>query len=1602
MGPLGIPAAITAAIRVSGSGFLKGLIGRGRESQASIEKELMSSTSNEVCELCDGKRVVRLEAAKPLIQQLIYADDKWYNLKEAASSKKIFLSLNMKNRELGGADKGPGPRCLEEGGEGADEGPAPGRLEEDDAVPPNLSLNLIPEHWRWKLPAAVILGISLQLLVLIIARLTTFYPHWKDRFSIRLYAFYCVVGGTLLLTFGLITCVLAVDQGTIEETYKTKSGKKVDVLWLQRGLSEDDESYKPYVLRVKRGRIQTSRRRPSGDPDKLWEALTLAGTVATTLGYIIQFIGLGGMHWPTQAAQFVVTLIMTGVRALIRQAPPISKLEATPDNHEMDWLATDFPETSSKDKGYAEVWQMITGGSLGIFEDPSLFTITEIATLWEGVGQTLLSRRKDLGVLCKWTGPARKWAISLATAIDEVMNIIHAKIPLKSPFLWPLNVRAHKKEQRIWFTIKCSDNRWKSDFTEIEAALSLALFGISPKPTQDEEPRNSDEPDWPSLHEEKARREISIILLGPSTPPSALSLGNSGLSPKITQDKDPRKSDWLRLHEEKAQRKISIVLLGSSTPAALRDLRWWLGSQNGKLKEVSLHKNEDGIISKIEQRRPDGFASLLSEDKGVSEIGKHRIAGFESSWQNVGKPDSGRQNSDSSANKPWCLAAVSEVDMELLYARHMFSAFMWTIAKVAKIKIAKEFHGETSRFDPKNEESWQSLKLHNSTVLELANCVERAGLGDMEDAYLSIIPPLSTTELLGSEEVLETARRIALEEQCQGKWESAYNVYRLLFRNFKMFGVRDKMAIKATALFTEFFRLLSRTTKLHEIHIVKGNVDEASTLNRLKKLKGRVLDDLKKADRGVMNSLVDLYTVQGWSEDCNELQLKHQGNDFKLVDLPDALNQTPLHVAAMKGDEGALNKLLENAEKAKLMERDLFGRTALHYATCKRSKQNEKTSKRSDGAIRLLLESLRDEPGSKDTTDDYGMTALHIAAEIGHVRVVEKLIDVRADTAIKTPGGRTALHLAVLGCRGNVVSKLLEKKGSDAVDGSGRTALHLAALSKDVEELLQQEENSETKDRKKGEEGGEEGGKEGNEKVAGWVSELVKKFNEKKDIDGRTALHLAAQNGHKVVVGVLLEKEAAVNATNDRGWTALHLAAQRGHEAVVGVLLQNGAEVNATNDDGWTALHWAAQNGHEAVVGALLQNGAKVNTTDDDGWTALYWAAQNGHEAVVGALLQNGAEVNMKSKDGWTALHLAGRNGHEAVVGALLQNRAEVNATDDKGWTALHWAGRNGYEVVVDALLKRDAKVNMKSKDGWTALRLAAENGHEAVVGALLQNGAEVNATSTNRGTPLHWAAAKGHNAAVGVLLENGAAVNATDDRGWTPLHLAAENGHEAVVGALLQNGAEVNATNDKGWTALYWGAQNGHEAVVGALLQNGAEVNMKSKDGWTALRLAAENGHEAVVGALLKNGAEVNATSTNRGTPLHWAAAKGHNAAVGVLLENGAAVKATDDRGWTPLHLAGRNGHEVVVGTLLQNGAEVNATDDKGWTALHWAAAKGHNAVVDVLLENGAAVNAMDNNGWTPLHLATENRHEAVLGVLLKNRATVNATSTEASENAE
>ena len=117
-----------------------------------------------------------------------------------------------------------------------------------------------------------------------------------------------------------------------------------------------------------------------------------------------------------------------------------------------------------------------------------------------------------------------------------------------------------------------------------------------------------------------------------------------------------------------------------------------------------------------------------------------------------------------------------------------------------------------------------------------------------------------------------------------------------------------------------------------------------------------------------------------------------------------------------------------------------------------------------------------------------------------------------------------------------------------------------------------------------------------------------------------------------------LDAGADVEARDKDGRTALTVAAWNGHTELAQLLLEAGAEVDACATDGNTALMRAAWNGHTGIVRLLLGAAADLEAYDKYGWTALMRAAWSSHTESVHLLLQAGANVEARNTDGSTAL----------------------------------------------------------------------------------------------------------------------------------------------------------------------------------------------------------------------------------------------------------------------------------------------------------------------------------------------------------------------------
>lgn len=124
--------------------------------------------------------------------------------------------------------------------------------------------------------------------------------------------------------------------------------------------------------------------------------------------------------------------------------------------------------------------------------------------------------------------------------------------------------------------------------------------------------------------------------------------------------------------------------------------------------------------------------------------------------------------------------------------------------------------------------------------------------------------------------------------------------------------------------------------------------------------------------------------------------------------------------------------------------------------------------------------------------------------------------------------------------------------------------------------------------------------------------------------------------------------------------TALALAAANGHRDTVQLLLSHDAAIDTRNFKGRTALMAAAGNGHSDTVRVLLNSGAQINITDSDGWTALMFAAYSNHLEATQVLLERGAEHRLKNSVGRTALQIARNRGYQGIM-ELVAERMGIN-----------------------------------------------------------------------------------------------------------------------------------------------------------------------------------------------------------------------------------------------------------------------------------------------------------------------------------------------------
>uniref|UniRef100_A0A2K6MJJ9 Ankyrin repeat and death domain containing 1B n=1 Tax=Rhinopithecus bieti TaxID=61621 RepID=A0A2K6MJJ9_RHIBE len=277
----------------------------------------------------------------------------------------------------------------------------------------------------------------------------------------------------------------------------------------------------------------------------------------------------------------------------------------------------------------------------------------------------------------------------------------------------------------------------------------------------------------------------------------------------------------------------------------------------------------------------------------------------------------------------------------------------------------------------------------------------------------------------------------------------------------------------------------------------------------------------------------------------NNLDLMEKLSENKVnINAVNNMNRTALHFAVGRSHLSAVDFLLKH--KARVDVADKHGLTVIHLAAW-------------SGSLEVMLMLVKAGADQRAKNQD-GMNALHFAAQSNHVRIVEYLIQDLHLKDLNQPDEKGRKPFLLAAERGHV--EMIEKLTflnlhTSEKDKEGNTALHLAAKhghSPAVQVLLTQ-----------------------------WQD-----INEMNELN-ISSLQIATRNGHASLVNFLLSENVDLHQKVEPKESPLHLAVINNHITVVNSLLSAQHDIDILNQQGKTALALASRSNHSLVVDMLIK-----------------------------------------------------------------------------------------------------------------------------------------------------------------------------------------------------------------------------------------------------------------------------------------------------------------------------------------------------------------------------------------------------------------------------
>ncbi|KAL4921778.1 hypothetical protein BDW62DRAFT_96263 [Aspergillus aurantiobrunneus] len=486
--PLGILTAVVSVIRVCGNPSLRAFVGRANEGPGEAENELLSCVSEGTAELFNEGGISRVFGRPRILEVVVWED--------GGTRKLGTLRDALEARAWSSDDKGDQSEK--------------GLLSRPEIDIPNLSLNKgIKRRGRGWFYLAALIGITLQGGTLVYAGMTVFWysrifgdgEDSADDYALPLY-FY----GSTSLSLGMFLCAFLIERSSWESYLcSTKPSK---IYWLQPGRQTIGDQDFGAFLAADEGPNSSPKdeltyvKSVRGPPPRGKRPLLIFTICVTMLGFVLQFVGLRGLHPSVIIANVASTLTMAVIRTLLRtkrigsDGNRFRKEDRELFAHNQQELDC-FAYQLQKVQSFSLVPNLVRQTTRSRSGSRSSGNSSQVSNKPSGPGARLIQTRAQLAELTScyrhmsmnWDDlPIRKMAHDLAGTIETTMEVVSRwkEIP-GSTCSFELSFAcqtSHKSRGCSWgaypIALQRSDDtlQWKVDIKALEAILGLWIYSL--------------------------------------------------------------------------------------------------------------------------------------------------------------------------------------------------------------------------------------------------------------------------------------------------------------------------------------------------------------------------------------------------------------------------------------------------------------------------------------------------------------------------------------------------------------------------------------------------------------------------------------------------------------------------------------------------------------------------------------------------------------------------------------------------------------------------------------------------------------------------------------------------------------------------------------------------------------------------------------------------------------------------------------------------------------------------------------------------------------------------------------------------------------------